>query len=117
MHSTLAQLGGLSFGAMLVVACIDGTAPVYGTGCSSEPQSQVHLEGDTLVTQLYVTRDYRRTDIISNTARTTHYRTCQRYRCTAVREDPSIPVTDAEATAALAACRAEADVAWATRDP
>jgi len=40
MHSTVAQLGALSFGSMLIVACIDGTAPVYGAGCTAEPQGE-----------------------------------------------------------------------------
>lgn len=118
MHGTLAQLGAFCFVSMLVLACSDEfTGPVYGAGCASEQQNVVELEGDTLVTQLYVTRDYRQTDIVSNTARTTHYRTCQQYRCMEVRQDPSAPLTDAEATAALTACRAEADVAWAASYP
>lgn len=117
MRSMLIQLSVFAFGSLLVLACFDGTTPAYGDGCSSEQQSVVQLEGDTLVAQLYVTRDYRLTDIVHNTAETTHYRTCQQYRCAAVREDPSVPVTESETTAALTACRVEADVAWAADYP
>jgi len=116
VHSRLAMLIGLGAGAMVIVACIDGTAPVYGAGCTNQPESVMQLEGDTLVTQLHITRDYRQTYVSSNTAQTLHYRTCQQYRCAEVRENPSLPVTDAEATAALTACRSRADEAWATRD-
>lgn len=118
VHITLQQIGALCFGSALVLACGGGfTGPVYGDGCTSEQESAVLLEGDTLVAQLYVTREYRQVDVASSTVRTTHYRTCQQYRCVAVREDPASPVGDAEATAALTACRAEADVAWAAEHP
>ena len=116
MYNRLALPGGLGAGALLIVACIDGTAPVYGTGCTNEPESVMQLEGDTLITQMYITRDYRQTYVSSNTARTMHYRTCQQYRCAEVRADPAVPVTEAEGTAAVAACRSRADEAWATRD-
>jgi hypothetical protein len=117
MATILEQLSAVTLGSILVLACFDGTTPAYGDGCSTDQQSVVQLEGDTLVAQLYVTRDYRLTDIVNNTARTTHYRTCQQYRCTAVRDDPAAPVTEAESTAALTACRAEADAAWAAEYP
>jgi len=117
MRGTLVQLGLFAWGSLLVLACFDGTAPAYGNGCTTEQGNVVEVQGDTLVAQLYVTRDYRLTDIVNNTARTTHYRTCQQYRCATVREDPSVPVTESETTAAVAACRAEADVAWAAQYP
>jgi len=112
-------LVALVVGAALFVACSDRpiTGPLFGSGCTSEQESSVRLEDGMRVTQLFVTRDYTRVYLEANIARTEHYRACQAYTCSAVREDPSAPLTDEEVTAALAACREGADSAWAAGYP
>jgi hypothetical protein len=104
--------------AALVLACSDEfVGPVFGEGCSTEQQSVVRLEGGLRITQVYVTREYTRLDGHgAGFPSTRHYRACQAFTCTAVREDDP-PLTEEEVAAALAACREEADSAWAVEYP
>ena len=123
-HRSLAQLAplmrlGLSaLGTLLVVlvACSDEAymGPVYGEGCSDDQQGIVTLEGELRVAEVFVTRDYVEVEIYGgNNVVERRHRTCQEYRCRVTRGSQG-PLTDPEITAALAACRQEADAAWRT---
>ena len=107
---------GLLAALLLVIAaaCSDNpyTGPVYGEGCSDDQQGIVTLEGEMRVAEVFVTRDYVKVEIYGgNNVVERRYRTCQAYRCSVTRGSQG-PLTDAEITAALAACRQEADAAW-----
>ena len=115
MTPTLQMLGAVCFGVAL--ACSDGTGPVYGAGCGEDQQSSVVLEGDSRLIRVYITREYTEVVIVSSQATTYHYRTCQSHTCWEAREDPAAPIAEAEATAALARCTAQADAVWAAEHP
>jgi hypothetical protein len=110
--------GGIAAG--LGAACGGGSAfsPELDAACTAAQQDNVHLEDGMRVADVFITREYTVTDIRDNTTvHTTDYRVCQTYTCRVVRPNTSDPLGDAERADALAACRAEADHAWATRQP
>lgn len=90
------------------------TVPVSGAGCGEDLQSSVVLEGDSR--RVYITREYTEVVIVSAQAIAYHYQTCQSYSCWEARVDPAAPLREAEATAALARCTAQADALWAAED-
>jgi hypothetical protein len=110
-------LGAVCLGVAVALACSDGTAPVSGAGCGEEQQGGVVLEGDLRVARVYITREWTQVIIVSNEARTQHYRTCQSHTCWEAREDPAAALGDAEAAEALARCTAQADAVWASEHP
>jgi hypothetical protein len=110
----LLLLCGLAAG--LGAACSDRSAfsPEVDAGCTAGQQNSVVLEDSLRVTALFITREYTISDIRDNQAvNTTDYRVCQTFTCRVLRPDPAAPLTDAESADALAACRVEADSAWA----
>ena len=111
MTSPLQMLGLGSVAVGVALACADYTAPT-GVGCTEDQQSGVVLEGDSLLTRVYITRDYTSVGIVSGQATTYHHRTCQSWTCWEAREDPAAPLGEAEAAEALARCTAAADAAW-----
>lgn len=108
---SLFALGSL---VALLFACSDHpSSPVYGEGCSDDQQEIVTLEGESRVSQVFVTREYVEVEIYdSKNVMERRYRTCQVYRCNVIRERPLEPLTETEIVAALSACRAEADRVW-----
>ena len=115
MTPTLQMLGAVCFGVAL--ACSDGTAPVYGAGCGEDQQSSVVLEGELRPIRVDITREYPEVSIVSSQATTYHYRTCQSHTRWEARDDPAAPLAEADATAALARCTAQADAKWAVEHP
>jgi hypothetical protein len=90
-------------------------APDVDAGCTADQQNTVALDDSLRVTNLFVTREYSVADIRNNdgSVHTQNYRVCQSFVCRVVRPEPAAPLTDAETVDALAACRVEADKAWA----
>jgi hypothetical protein len=112
MNPSLQMLGLVSVAIGVALGCGSYTAPT-GPGCGDDQQSGVVLEGDSLLTRVYITREYTSVQIVSNQATTYHHRTCQSWTCWEAREDPAAPLGEAEAAEALARCTAAADAAWA----
>ena len=112
----LLSLSALCSLVALLSACSGHpSGPVYGEGCSDDQQDIVTLEGETRVSEVFVTREYVEVEIYgSEKVVERRYRTCQGYRCNVIRERPLDPMTETESVDALAACRAEADSAWRT---
>lgn len=117
MNLALQRFGIVCLGLGVALACSDGTAPVSGAGCGEEQQSGVVLEGDSLVTRVYITREYTEVVIVSAQATTYHYQTCQSHTCWEVRKDLAAPLGETEITDALARCIAQADAYWAAGRP
>ncbi len=118
MNATLQMLGVACLALGVALGCGDGyTAPISGVGCSEEQQSGVVVEGDLRVTSVFITREYSQVYLGSEQPTTRHYRVCQSYTCSEVREDPAAPLGEAEVMAALARCTAAADAAWAAEPP
>ena len=115
MEAPLPMLGILSLATGAALGCGSYTAPT-GPGCGDDQQSGVVLEGDSLLTRVYITREYSTVNLVSGEARTYHHRTCQSWTCWEAREDPAAPLGDAEAADALARCTAAADAAWEPPD-
>ena len=115
MNQPVWMLGVASVGLGVALACGDGTAP-SGAGCGDDEQSGVVREGDLRVTHIYITREY--TGLYLGSQPTTrHYRTCQHFSCTEVREDPAAELGEAEIADALARCTGQADAAWGSGPP
>ena len=112
MNARLLMLGIVSVAIGAALGCADYTAP-SGPGCGADLQGGVVLEGDSLLTRVYITREYSEVVIVSSQATTRHHRTCQSWVCWEAREDPAAPLGEAEAAAALARCTEAADAAWA----
>ena len=70
------MLGALSLAIGVALGCADYTAP-SGAGCGDDQQSGVVMEGDSLLTRVYITREYTSVGIVSGQATTYHHRTCQ----------------------------------------
>ena len=109
----LLLLCGLAAG--LGAACSERAfSPEVDAGCTADQQNSVVLVDSLRVTELFITREYTITDISDNhVVNTTDYRVCQTFTCRVLRPDSAAPLTDAERADALAACRVEADSAWA----